>query len=89
MLLCIFIYDEVYLAEVGALLRDGEVAFLVGAAEEPCVLHKVGLLVVGLLAAQPHPEEVVWLLALIHHLQAEPHLHKKTTTLSVSQHFEQ
>jgi hypothetical protein len=30
-----------YLAEVGAFFRNGEISFLVGASEEPCVLEEV------------------------------------------------
>ena len=53
------------LAEVGALLGHGEVALLVGAAEEASVAHEVGDAVVLLATANPHPEEVLRLLALV------------------------
>ena len=53
------------LAEVGTLLGHGEVALLVGAAEEASVAHEVGDAVVLHATANPHPEEVLRLLALV------------------------
>lgn len=72
------IVGQIVLTEVGALLCDGEVALLVGAAEQTCVLHVVGVRVVGLAATQRHPEEVLRFLALVENLR-----HNMNATLSL------
>lgn len=59
---------KAYLAKVGALLGDCEVALVIGAAEEARVLHVLRVLVVLLAGAYAYPEEILRLFTFSHHL---------------------
>ena len=62
------VVSEVVLTEVRTLLADREVALLVRATEQSGVVHVGRVGVVGLLSAQPDPEEVVRLLSFVQDL---------------------
>ena len=64
------VVSQVVLAEVGAFLRHGEVALLVGAAEQTCVAHVLGVQVMLLATSDANPEEIVRLLVLVDDLNA-------------------
>jgi len=63
------VIGQIVLAKVGALLGHRVVAALVGAPEQPRVVHVLGVRIVRLAAAQRHPEEVLRLVALVENLQ--------------------
>lgn len=63
------VVGQIVLAKVGALLRHGEVALLIGAAEQPGVVHVLGVGVVRFAATQRHPEEVLRFFALVEDLR--------------------
>lgn len=56
---------EVILAKVRAFLSHCKVTLLIGAPEEPCVLHVLRIIVIGFLCTNAYPEEVLWLLTFI------------------------
>jgi len=62
------VVGQIVLAEVGALLGHRVVTPLVGAPEQPRVVHVLRVRVVGLATAQRHPEEVLRLVALVENL---------------------
>lgn len=62
------VIGKVVLAKIGALFRHREVALLVRAAEQPGVVHVLGVGVVRFATAQRHPEEVLRLFALVQDL---------------------
>ena len=62
------VVSEVVLTEVRTLLADREVTLLVRATEQSGMVHVGRVSVVGLLSAQPDPEEVVRLFSFVQNL---------------------
>lgn len=53
------VIEILYLTKISAFLRNNKVSLFVGASEQSSVVEVVRVGVVGLAAAQRHPEEVV------------------------------
>ena len=61
---------QIILTEVGTFLRDGEITFLVGTAEQSRIPHVLCMEIVLLATSDANPEEVCWFFAFVDNLNA-------------------